>query len=75
MLSSTAFDNISRSASADSIIVWTAEEDRAKRERICNVTAMDIYDIKMKRCEFYHSTLFSIHNWLQFPLVQKYFLN
>ena len=75
MLSSAAFDNINRSASADSIMVWTAEEDHAKRKRIHDVTAMDIYDIKMERCEFYHSTLFLINNWLQFPLVQKYFLN
>ena len=75
MLSSAAFDNIDRSASADSIMVWTAEEERAKRECICNVTVIDIYDIKMERREFNHSTLFLIDNWLQFPLGQKYFLN
>ena len=57
MLSSAAFDNIDRSASTDSIRIWAAEEERAKRERIRNVTAMDIYNIKMERCEFDHSTL------------------
>jgi len=56
-------------------MVWTAEEERAKRERIRDVTVMDIYDIKMERREFNHSTLFLIDNWLQFPLGQKYFLN
>jgi hypothetical protein len=52
MLSSEAFDNIDRSASADSIMVWAAEEERAKTERIRDVTVMDIYDIKMERREF-----------------------
>jgi hypothetical protein len=33
-LSSVAFDNIDRSASSDSIRVWAAEEERAKRERM-----------------------------------------
>ena len=75
MLSSAAFDNIDRSASADSIMVWAAEEERAKTERICDVTVMDIYDIKMERHEFDHSTLVLLENWLQFPLGQKYFLN
>jgi hypothetical protein len=56
MLSSAAFDNIDRSASADSIMVWAAEEERAKTERIRDVTVMDIYDIKMERREFNHST-------------------
>ena len=31
MLSFAAFDNINGSASADSIMVWAAEEDKAKR--------------------------------------------
>ena len=74
MLSLAAFDNIDRLASADSIMVWNAEEC-AKREHIHDVTVMNIYDIKMERCEFNHSTLFLIDNWLQFILGQKYFLN
>lgn len=52
MLSSAAFDNINGSASADSIMVWAAEEDKAKKERTRDVTVMDIYDIKTKRREF-----------------------
>jgi hypothetical protein len=56
MLSSAAFDDIDRSASADSIRIWAAEEERAKRERMHDVTVMDIYDIKMKKREFDHST-------------------
>ena len=75
MLSLVAFDNIDRSASADFIMVWTAEEEHAKRECIRDVTVIDIYDIKMERHEFNHSTLFLIDNWLQFPLRQKYILN
>lgn len=57
MLSSVAFDNIDGSASADSIRVWAEEEEHAKRERIRDVTVMDIYDIKMERREFDHSAL------------------
>jgi hypothetical protein len=75
MLSSAAFDNIDRSASADSIRVWAAEEERAKMERIRDVTVMDIYDIKMKRREFDHSALVWLDNWLQSLLGQKYFSN
>jgi len=75
MLSSAAFDNIDRSASSDSIIAWAAEEEHAKTERIRDVTVMDIYDIKMERRKFGHSTLVLIDNLLQFPLGQKYFLN
>lgn len=75
MLSSTAFDNINALASADSIRVWAEEEDHARRERICDITAMDIYDIKMEKREFDHPTLSSLENWLQ-PLVRQiYFLN
>ena len=40
-----------------------------------NVTVMDIYDIKMERREFDHSTLILLGNWLQSLLGQKYFLN
>jgi len=75
MLSSAAFDNIDRSASAESTRVWAKEEEHAKREHIHNVTIIDIYDIKMERCESDHSTLLSFDNWLQPPLGQTYFLN
>jgi len=64
MLSSAAFDNIDSLASEDSIKVWTAEEEHAKRECIRNVTVMDIYDIKMERRESDHSTLRLLDNWL-----------
>ena len=62
MLSSVAFDNIDGSASADSTRVWAAKEEHAKRERICNVTVMDIYDIKMERREFHHSAIALLDN-------------
>jgi hypothetical protein len=64
MLSSAAFNNIDRSASTDSIRIWAAEEECAKRERIRDVTVMDIYDMKMERCAFDHSTLVLLDNWL-----------
>ncbi len=75
MLSSAAFDNIDGSASADSIRAWAAEEEHAKKERIHDITVMDIYDIKMERHEFNHSTLLLPDNWPQSLLGQKYFLN
>jgi len=75
MLSSAAFDNIDGLASTESTRVWAKEEEHAKRERIHNVTVMDIYDIKMERHESDHSTLLSFDNWLQPPLGQTYFLN
>jgi hypothetical protein len=75
MLSSAAFDDIDRSASVDSTEIWAAEEERAQRERIRDVTVMDIYDIKMKRREFDHSALVLLNNWLQSLLMQKYFSN
>ena len=75
MLSLAAFDNIDRSASEDSTRVWAEEEKHANKERICDVTAMDIYDIRMERREFDHSTLLCLENWLQTLLVQKFFLN
>jgi len=74
-LSSAAFDKIDGSASTDSVRTWAEEEEHAKRERICDVTAMDIYDIRMERREFDHSTLLCLENWLQTLLVQKFFLN
>ena len=52
MLSSAAFDNINGSASSDSVNDWAAEEENVKRERIHDVTVMDIYDIKMEKREF-----------------------
>jgi len=75
MLSSAAFDNIESSASADSISVWAKEEEHSRRERIRNVTVMDIYDIKMERHEFDCSSLLFFDDWLQSLLGQKYFLN
>jgi len=75
MLSLAAFDKIDGSASTDSVRTWAKEEEHAKRERICNITAMDIYDIRMERCEFDHSTLLCLENWLQTLIVQKFFLN
>jgi len=75
MLSSVAFDNIDRSASAESTMVWAQEEEHAKRERICDVAVMDIYDIKMERHESDYSTLLSLDNLFQSLLGQKYFLN
>ena len=64
MLSLAAFDNIERLASADSIRDWTTKEEHAKRERIHNVTVIDIYDIKTERHEFDNSTLVLLDNWL-----------
>jgi hypothetical protein len=75
MLSSAAFDKIDSSASPNSTRVWAEEEEHARRERIHDVTVMDIYDIKMERREFDHSTLRSLDNLLQPLLGQKYFLN
>jgi hypothetical protein len=63
MLSSAAFDSINSSAGADSIRVWTAEEEHARKERIHDVTAMDIYDIKMERRAFDRSTLAFPDSW------------
>jgi hypothetical protein len=56
-LSATAFDSINSSADPDSVKVWSAEEKYAQRERVRDVTVMDIYDIKMKRRELIHITL------------------
>lgn len=75
MLSSAAFDSINSSADPDSIRVWTAEEEYAKRERIRDVTAMDIYDIKMEKRAFDLSALFFLDNWFQSLLGQKYSSN
>jgi hypothetical protein len=75
MLSSAAFDSINGSASADCISIWAKEEEHARTERMCDITVMDIYDIKMERRAFGHSTLLSVDIWLQSLLGQKYFLN
>jgi len=75
MLSSAAFESIDESAGTDSTGVWAAEEEYARRERIYDVTVMDIYDIRMEKREFDYSTLLSCDNWLQSLLRQKYFLN
>jgi hypothetical protein len=56
MLSSAAFESINGSASADCISVWVEEEEHARRERMHDITVMDIYDIKMERREFDYST-------------------
>jgi hypothetical protein len=75
ILSLAAFNNIDQSASADSATVWAEEEEHVRMERINNVSAMDIYDIKMEGCESDHSSSRSLENWLQFLLGQTYFLN
>ena len=75
MFSSAAFNDIDRLASIDSTRIWATEEERAKKERIHDVTVMDIYDIKMKRREFGYSTLILLNNQLQSLLRQTYFLN
>jgi hypothetical protein len=76
-LSSAAFDKIDTSASADSVRIWAMEEERAQKERMRDVTAMDIYDIKMERRKFNHPALALLNNWAWFQslLEQKYFLN
>lgn len=75
MHSSAAFDNIDRSASADSIKEWTAQEERAKVERTSDITVMDIYDVKMERRESDRPRLVLSENWFQSLLGQKYSLN
>jgi hypothetical protein len=50
-LSMAVFESISTSASPVSVNVWSAEEEYAQSERSRDVKVMDIYDIKMKRCE------------------------
>jgi hypothetical protein len=72
MLSSAAFESINVSASPKSVEAWTAEEEYAQRERAHNVTVMNIYDIKMKRCESDQSMI-ALPNILQSPPVRKYF--
>jgi hypothetical protein len=52
-----AFESINASASSGCVEVWSADEERAQRERGRDVKAMDIYDIKMKQCTPGHSTV------------------
>jgi hypothetical protein len=53
-----AFESMNSSASQESIDAWSAEEKRAQRERVQDVTVMDIYDIKVKqRKPDHHHTL------------------
>jgi hypothetical protein len=73
MLSSAAFESIDVSASPECVEAWTAEEERAQRERAHDVTLMDIYDIKMKRRESDQSMIVLPNIRLQSRLVQKYF--
>ncbi|KAH9015061.1 hypothetical protein EDB85DRAFT_1898928 [Lactarius pseudohatsudake] len=49
VLSAAAFESINSSASSESVEAWSTQEVQAQRERAQDVTAMDIYDIKMKR--------------------------
>ena len=46
-----AFESINSSATPENIEAWSAEEERAQRGRVHDVTAMDIYDIKSERRE------------------------
>ncbi|KAH9173120.1 hypothetical protein EDB89DRAFT_2114027 [Lactarius sanguifluus] len=49
MLSVVAFESINSSASSESVEAWSTQEVQAQLGRAQDVTAMDIYDIKMKR--------------------------
>jgi hypothetical protein len=57
MLSFAAFESIDVLASPESVEAWTAKEEHAQRERVHDVTVMDIYNIKMKRCEYDQSMI------------------
>jgi hypothetical protein len=58
-LSAEAFESINSSADPESIKAWSAQEVRAQLERVHDVTAMDIYDIKSERREYTQFMLFS----------------
>jgi hypothetical protein len=73
MASTEAFESINVSASPESVESWIAEEAHAQRERVHNVAAMDIYDIKMKRCESDNSMIFLPNIRFQSHPVPKYF--
>jgi hypothetical protein len=49
-MSAAAFESINSSATLESIEAWSAEEEHAQMQRACDVSAMDIYDIKIKQC-------------------------
>ncbi|KAF8264984.1 hypothetical protein EI94DRAFT_1590631 [Lactarius quietus] len=44
-----AFESINASATPAHVATWTAEEMLAQQKRADDVTAMDIYDIKLKQ--------------------------
>jgi hypothetical protein len=73
--STAAFESISSSATLESIEAWIAEEERAQRERVRDITVMDIYDIKMKRREYHLSMLVFVDIGFQSHLAPKFFLN
>jgi hypothetical protein len=78
MLSSAAFESINVSASPESVEAWTAKEEHAQREQAHDVTVMDIYDIKIKRCKSNQSMIVLIvlpNIMLQSHPVRKYFLS
>ena len=51
MLSAEAFESINALATLENIKIWSTEEEHTQREGVHDVAIMDIYDIKMKRCE------------------------
>jgi hypothetical protein len=68
-----AFESINSSARPDSVEAWSAEEMYAQRERVGDITVMDIYDIKMKRCESHHSMIVLPNIRFQSHPMQRYF--
>jgi hypothetical protein len=72
MLSVAAFESIDVSASPESVEAWTAEEVHAQRERAHNVTVMDIYDIKMKRCESDHFIIVPPNRFQSLPVRKSF---
>jgi hypothetical protein len=59
-LSTAAFETINALASLNSVQVWSFEEENVQREKHHNVKVMDIYDIKMKQCEFHLYDIFGL---------------
>jgi hypothetical protein len=68
-----AFESINESASPSSVQVWSAEEENAQLNRCCDIKVMDIYDIKMKRCESSCSVVALPNIHFQSHHVRKYF--
>ena len=62
-----AFESINASATPESVNAWSAKEEQAQMERGHDVTVMDIYDIKMKRCESDHSAIIFAKHQLSVP--------